>query len=509
MNERVLVLDFGAQYAQLIARRVRELGVYAEIVPADAPYDEILARRPAALILSGGPDSVYRDGAPRADERLLGAGIPLLGICYGMQYIAYLLGGCVQPGRPEYGPAQVHRTAAEDPLLAGLPDRFRVWMSHGDRVEQLPEGFQSLLASDGAPCAAMGDRRRRIYAVQFHPEVVHTEHGMEILRSFLYAIAGVHGTWDMGSFLEREVARIRAQVGEGSALVALSGGVDSAVAAAIVHRAIGDRLTAVFVDHGFLRDGEADEVEQTFTERVPLRLIRVPAGERFLEALRGVTDPELKRKRIGNLFIRVFEEEAAKVGPIDFLVQGTLYPDVIESGPGQAAVIKSHHNVGGLPEDLRFRLLEPLRDLFKDEVRRLGEELGLPYGLVHRQPFPGPGLAIRMVGEVQADRLEVLRRADLVVRREVEAAGLAEELWQWFAVLPGVRTVGVMGDHRTYGEAVVVRAVISDDGMTADWAKLDPALLQRIASALVSEVPGVNRVLYDITSKPPGTIEWE
>ncbi len=509
MTERVLVLDFGAQYAQLIARRVRELGVYAEIVPASAPYEAIMAKEPAALILSGGPDSVYRSGAPKMDERLLASGLPQLGICYGMQYLAHALGGRVDPGTPEYGPADVRRTDVDDPLIAGLPERLRVWMSHGDRVESLPDGFALLLASEGAPCAAMGDRSRGIYAVQFHPEVVHTEHGMDILRNFLYDIAGLHGGWDMGSFLEREVARIHAEVGDGSALVALSGGVDSAVAAAIVHRALGDRLTAVFVDHGFLRAGEAEEVERAFTERVPLRFIHVRAQERFLEALRGVVDPEEKRKRIGNLFIRVFEEEAQKLGPIDFLVQGTLYPDVIESGPGQAAVIKSHHNVGGLPDDLRFRLLEPLRELFKDEVRRLGQELGLPASLVQRQPFPGPGLAIRMVGEVQEERLDLLRRADMVVRREIEASGLAGELWQWFAVLPGVRTVGVMGDHRTYGEAVVVRAVTSDDGMTADWAKIDPRVLQRIASAVVSEVPGINRVLYDITSKPPGTIEWE
>ncbi len=509
MSERILVLDFGAQYAQLIARRVRELGVYAEIVPAAASYEHIMAKEPAALILSGGPDSVYRPGAPRMDDRLLTSGLPQLGICYGMQYLAHALGGRVDPGTPEYGPAQARRTGVDNPLIAGLPEHMQVWMSHGDRVASLPSGFSLLLASDGAPCAAMGDPGRRIYAVQFHPEVVHTEHGMDILRNFLYSVAALKGGWDMGSFVEREIPRIQAEVGQGSALVALSGGVDSAVAAAIVHRALGDRLTAVFVDHGFLRAGEAEEVERAFTERVPLRFIHVRAQERFLEALKGVVDPEEKRKRIGNLFIRVFEEEAQKLGPIDYLVQGTLYPDVIESGPGQAAVIKSHHNVGGLPEDLRFRLLEPLRELFKDEVRRLGQELGLPASLVQRQPFPGPGLAIRMVGEVQQERLELLRRADLVVRREVEAAGLASELWQWFAVLPGVRTVGVMGDHRTYGEAVVVRAVTSDDGMTADWAKLDPQLLQKIASAIVSEVEGVNRVLYDITSKPPGTIEWE
>ena len=509
MTERVLVLDFGAQYAQLIARRVRELGVYAEIVPASTPYRDIMAKEPAALILSGGPDSVYRSGAPTMDARVLASGLPQLGICYGIQYLAHALGGRVDPGTPEYGPADVRRTGVDDPLIAGLPERLRVWMSHGDRVESLPDGFSLLLASEGAPYAAMGDPRRGIYAVQFHPEVVHTEHGMDILRNFLYDIAGLRGGWDMGSFLEREVPRIQAEVGEGSALVALSGGVDSAVAAAIVHRALGDRLTAVFVDHGFLRAGEAEEVERAFTERVPLRFIHVKAQDRFLQALHGVVDPEEKRKRIGNLFIRVFEEEAQKLGPIDFLVQGTLYPDVIESGPGQAAVIKSHHNVGGLPDDLRFRLLEPLRELFKDEVRRLGQELDLPGSLVQRQPFPGPGLAIRMVGEVQEERLELLRRADQVVRREIEASGLAAKLWQWFAVLPGVRTVGVMGDHRTYGEAVVVRAVTSDDGMTADWAKIEPQILQRIASAIVSEVPGINRVLYDITSKPPGTIEWE
>ncbi len=508
MIETVLVLDFGAQYAQLIARRVREQGVYAEIVPVTASYEEIMAKHPGAVILSGGPDSVYREDAPAPDRRILESGVPILGICYGMQWLAYALGGRVDPGTPEYGPARAHRASQEDLLLHGVPQDFKVWMSHGDRVESLPDGFSLLLESEGAPCAAMGDARRGIYAVQFHPEVVHTDYGREILRNFLFRVSGLKGGWDMGSFLEREVERIRETVGDGSALVALSGGVDSAVAAAIVQRAIGERLTAVFVDHGFLRQGEGEEVERAFAGR-SLRFIHVKAQDRFLEALRGVTDPEQKRKKIGNLFIRVFEEEAAKLGPIEWLVQGTLYPDVIESGPGKADVIKSHHNVGGLPDDLQFRLLEPLRELFKDEVRLLGEELSLPRSLVRRQPFPGPGLAIRMVGEVQPDRLELLRRADAVVRREVEHAGADSEIWQWFAVLPGVRTVGVQGDHRTYGEAVVVRAVSSEDGMTADWAKLSHDLLQRIASAIVSEVPGINRVLYDITSKPPGTIEWE
>ncbi len=509
MNETVIVLDFGAQYAQLIARRVREQGVYAEIIPVTASYEEIMAKHPSALILSGGPDSVYREGAPTPDQRILDSGLPMLGICYGMQWLAFALGGQVDPGTPEYGPARARRaTTHEDLLLADVPQEFRVWMSHGDRVESLPPGFSLLVESEGAPCAAMGDAERRIYAVQFHPEVVHTDHGRDILRNFLFRVAGLHGGWNMGSFLEIEVERIRQAVGDGSALVALSGGVDSAVAAAIVQRAIGERLTAVFVDHGLLRQGEAEEVEQAFAGR-SLRFIHVRAEDRFLEALRGVTDPEEKRKKIGNLFIRVFEEEAEKLGPIDWLVQGTLYPDVIESGPGKADVIKSHHNVGGLPEDLRFKLLEPLRELFKDEVRLLGEELGLPRSLVRRQPFPGPGLAIRMVGEVQKDRLDLLRRADYVVRREIERAGADAEIWQWFAVLPGVRTVGVQGDHRTYGEAAVVRAVSSEDGMTADWAKLSHDLLQRIASAIVSEVPGINRVLYDITSKPPGTIEWE
>ncbi len=508
MSETVLVLDFGAQYAQLIARRVRDQGVYAEIIPVTASYEEIMAKEPAALILSGGPDSVYREDAPAPDRRILESGLPMLGICYGMQWLAYALGGRVDPGTPEYGPARAHRSAGDSSLLRGVPQEFQVWMSHGDRVESLPPGFSLLLRSEGAPCAAMGDEQRKIFAVQFHPEVVHTEHGKEILRNFLFEAAGLSGGWDMGSFLDIEVERIRETVGDGSALVALSGGVDSAVAAAIVQRAIGERLTAVFVDHGLLRDGEGEQVEQAFGSR-SLRFIHVKAQDRFLAALRGVVDPEEKRKKIGNLFIRVFEEEAAKLGPIDWLVQGTLYPDVIESGPGKAAVIKSHHNVGGLPDDLKFRLLEPLRDLFKDEVRLLGEELGLPRALVRRQPFPGPGLAIRMVGEVQAERLDLLRRADAVVRREIERAGADAEIWQWFAVLPGVRTVGVQGDHRTYGEAVVVRAVSSEDGMTADWARLPHELLQRIASAVVSEVHGVNRVLYDITSKPPGTIEWE
>lgn len=508
MKDEVIVLDFGAQYAQLIARRVREHGVYAEILPWTTPVAEILSREPGAIILSGGPESVYAPSAPAPDPALLESRIPMLGICYGMQWIARELGGRVVPGKPEYGPAEV-RQETVDPLLVGVPERFTAWMSHGDRVETLPEGFSRLLSSDGAPNAAIGDARRGIYAVQFHPEVVHTQHGREIIRNFLFEVAGLSGGWDMGSFIEREVPAIRDRVGDGKALVALSGGVDSAVAAAIVQRAIGDRLTAVFVDHGLMRAGEGDEVEQAFTETFPVHFVHVRAQERFVTALAGVTDPEVKRKTIGELFVRVFEEEAARLGQVDFLVQGTLYPDVIESGPGSASVIKSHHNVGGLPKDLRFKLLEPLRELFKDEVRALGDELGLPESLVRRQPFPGPGLAIRIVGEVTAPRLELLRHADLVVRREIAASGLERDMWQWFAVLPGVQSVGVMGDHRTYQEAVVVRAVTSDDGMTADWARLPHDVLQRIASAVVSEVAGVNRVLYDITSKPPGTIEWE
>jgi GMP synthase (glutamine-hydrolysing) len=502
----VLVLDFGAQYGQLIARRIREAGFYSELIPYHTPAEAVRRRRPLALVLSGGPRSVYEPGAPTLDPALLEAGVPVLGICYGMQLLAHALGGEVHPaaGR-EYGRVEVE-VEGED-LFQGLPRRFVVWMSHGDEVATLPPGFRRTARSPSCPVAAMADPHRRIWAVQFHPEVSHTEHGQAILRNF-FASAGLTPNWGGEDRVERLVAEARAAIGSDRAIVALSGGVDSAVAAALVGRAVGERLTAVFVDHGLLREGEREAVATAFAEQ-PLRLVVVDAAERFLAALAGVTDPEEKRRRIGHTFIEVFRAEADRLGPIEVLVQGTLYPDVIESGFGAAEVIKSHHNVGGLPAELGFRLVEPLRNLFKDEVRDIGRRLGLPAAIVERQPFPGPGLAIRMVGEVTQARLRLLRAADRVVRETIEAEPVARDLWQWFAVLPGVRTVGVMGDGRTYEEAVVVRAVTSSDGMTADWARLPHDLLARLADRLVREVPGVNRVLYDITSKPPGTIEWE
>ncbi len=509
-EELVAILDFGAQYGQLIARRVREARVYCEVFPASTPAARLAERRPKGIILSGGPASVYEPGAPKADPGIFELGVPILGICYGMQLTAYALGGDVRRGaRREYGGADLEVDAqAQDGLFAGLPRRLRVWMSHGDLVLTPPPGFRVLARTASTPVAAMGDPERRIYGVQFHPEVAHTPEGREILRNFLYKICGCHGTWTMASFVEEAVARVREQVGDGRAVCALSGGVDSAVAAVLVHRAIGDRLTCIFVDHGLLRLGEAEEVVRAF-RGLGLRLVAVDAGERFLARLRGVTDPEEKRKRIGEEFIRVFEEEARRLGDVEFLVQGTLYPDVIESGTGAAATIKSHHNVGGLPSEMRFRLVEPLRDLFKDEVRQVGRELGLPDEILWRQPFPGPGLAVRVLGEVTPERLELVRLADAVVREEVRAAGLEREVWQAFAVLTAQRSVGVMGDERTYGYAVAVRAVQSEDGMTADWVRLPYQVLERIAARIVNEVPGVNRVVYDVTSKPPGTIEWE
>jgi GMP synthase (glutamine-hydrolysing) len=510
---RVAVLDFGGQYVQLIARRVRECRVYCEILPPDVPPGELRAGGFAAAILSGGPASVYGDGAPRAHPELVRSGLPLLGICYGHQLLAHELGGrVVRAERAEYGGAELEVLVA-DGVLAGLPARTPVWMSHGDLVLEPPPGLVTLARTASTPVAAMGDPRRRIYGVQFHPEVAHTPLGERVLRNFLFGVAGLAPTWTMGSYADRAVAEIRSTVGEGRAISALSGGVDSAVATALVYRAIGDRLTAIFVDHGLGREGEAEEVVSAFARAFPgLRLVHVQAGERFLRALRGVTDPEQKRRIVGSEFVSVFEEEARRLGPVEFLVQGTIYPDVIESGQsraGKAAVIKTHHNVGGLPARMRLRLIEPLRPLFKDEVRALGEELGLDPQLLWRQPFPGPGLAIRILGEVTPERLAILRRADRIVREELAPHGLGREIWQAFAVLPGARTVGVQGDERSYGELVAVRAIASRDGMTADWARLPHELLARISTRITNEVPGVNRVVYDITSKPPATIEWE
>ena len=511
-RERVLILDFGGQYDQLIARRVREWGVYCEILPWRTPFREIEAFRPGGIIFTGGPGSVYEPGAPDTDPAVFGLGVPILGICYGCQLLAARLGGEVIPAGAdaarEYGRTET-AFSTENPLFRGLPEKSVTWMSHGDFISRLPEGFRDIANSEGCPTAAICDGERRFYGVQFHPEVRHTEYGREILRNFLYAVCGFHGTWTMENYRTQAVRELREKIGEERVLLALSGGVDSSVCAALLAEAVGEQLTCVFVDHGLLRKGEGDEVEAAFAHR-GARLIRVNAGERFRKKLAGIRNPEEKRKRIGEEFIRVFEEESRKLGRMDYLAQGTIYPDVIESGLGSAAVIKSHHNVGGLPDTVDFReILEPLRLLFKDEVRQLGRELGLPEGLVSRQPFPGPGLAIRIIGAVTKEKLAALREADAIFREELEAAGLGERTAQYFAVLTDLRSVGVMGDGRSYDRAVALRAVETEDFMTADWAKLPYALLDRVSRRIVGEVPGVNRVLYDVTSKPPATVEYE
>ncbi len=520
MQSSIVILDFGSQYTQLIARRIRELNVFSAVLPCTAPLAEIQALQPRGVILSGGPFSVYDEHAPKADPAILKMGLPVLGICYGLQWIVHMLGGRVQPAaRREYGDAEVAVLDRETVLFQGLPANLRVWMSHGDEALELPPGFH-VIAKTANALAGIANPAERIWAVQFHPEVQHTREGTELLRRFVLGICGVSADWTPQHFIDSTIANIRARVGSGHAICAISGGVDSSVAAALVHRAIGDKLTCVFVDNGVLRKDEFRKVQENLRGKLQLNLVAVDARERFLEKLAGVTDPEKKRKIIGREFIEVFDEEAERIavkagGPgrsgIDWLVQGTLYPDVIESASvhGPSHVIKSHHNVGGLPETMRLKLIEPLRDLFKDEVRRVGRDLGMPEDILGRQPFPGPGLAVRILGEVTPERVAMLQEADEIVVDEIKQAGLYREIWQAFAVLLPVQSVGVMGDQRTYANACAIRAVTSEDGMTADWAQVPYAVLARISNRIVNEVRGINRVVYDITSKPPGTIEWE
>ncbi len=513
-REEVIVLDYGGQYSQLIARRVRDCGVFSELLPSHTALEEIEQRKPRGIILSGGPASVYAEGAPSLERGLLELGVPVMGICYGMQLLVHELGGRVEQAEVgEFGRSDLKVTES-GVLLQGMPKEQTCWMSHRDTVIEPPPGFTALASSSVSPVAAVEDAERGIYGIQFHPEVVHTPYGEQILTRFLTEVCGCERTWSAAGIVEDQIERIRRQVGDGKVICGLSGGVDSSVAALLVHRAVGDQLTCVFVDHGLMRKDEGEQVVSAFRDTFKVPLVAVDAERRFLEKLKGVTEPEAKRKAIGAEFIRVFEEEAAKIStdePARYLVQGTLYSDVIESGGGTgAATIKSHHNVGGLPDDLQFELVEPLRALFKDEVRAVGAELGLPERLVWRQPFPGPGLAIRVVGgEATKERLDVLREADSILQEEIRKAGLYRELWQSFCVLPDVRTVGVQGDERTYGYVVVIRAVTSDDAMTADWARLPYDLLETIASRMINELREVNRVVLDITSKPPGTIEWE
>ncbi|MDW7673005.1 MAG: glutamine-hydrolyzing GMP synthase [Bacillota bacterium] len=508
-QETVLVLDFGGQYNQLIARRIREAKVYCEMISYKTPIEKIKAKNPIGIVLTGGPSSVYAEGAPHCDPKIFELGVPILGICYGMQLMAHFLEGEVKPAvHREYGKTSV-KVNNGIKLFQGLEESQVCWMSHGDQVLTAPKGFEITGATESVPVAAFADENRKMYGVQFHPEVKHTPNGQEMLVNFLYQVCGCKGDWSMESLVERLVAEIRAQVGDKKVLCGLSGGVDSSVAAVLVHKAIGDQLTCVFVDHGLMRKNERLQVEKIFNDLFNMNLVCVDAEEKFLSKLKGVVEPEAKRKIIGEEFIRTFEDEAKKLGKVDFLVQGTLYSDVVESGTDTAAVIKSHHNVGGLPEDMQFSLVEPLRELFKDEVRKLGEELGMPHDIVWRQPFPGPGLGIRILGEVTKEKLDILREADAIIYEEIKKAGLYKEIWQAFAVLPDIRSVGVMGDERTYSHTVVIRAVTSDDAMTADWARLPYDLLAEISSRLVNQVKDINRVVYDVTSKPPATIEWE
>ncbi len=511
-RESIIVIDFGSQYSMLIARRVRECHVYCELVPHDTPWEKIAPLNPRGFILSGGPASVYAAGAPLAPAYIYESRLPVLGICYGMQLITHQLGGKVSPGtKHEYGHAVLHISNIDSPLFADLPPQTPVWMSHGDQIEKMPSGFSALAYTENSPLAVMGNDKN-VFGLQFHPEVVHTPEGKTILKNFIYRICACTGNWTMGNFIAESIAKIKEQVGKGRAICALSGGIDSSVVAILIHRAIGDQLTCIYVNNGLLRREEVERTFNVFRLNMGMNIIYVDASERFLNRLKGVTDPEMKRKIIGGEFIKVFEEEAQKIGKVDFLAQGTLYPDVIESassGSKASAKIKTHHNVGGLPAKMTLKLLEPLRFLFKDEVRQVGLELGLPEEMVWRQPFPGPGLAIRIIGEVTKEKLEILRSADWVVMNEIKKAKLYRQLWQSFAILTDVKSVGVMGDFRTYGYLVAIRAVNSEDAMTADWARLPYDVLARISNRIVNEVPDVNRVVYDITSKPPATIEWE
>ncbi|PJI09380.1 MULTISPECIES: glutamine-hydrolyzing GMP synthase [Clostridium] len=508
-KQLVLVIDFGGQYNQLIARRVREHNVYCEIVPYTCSIEKIKEKNPKGIIFTGGPNSVYGDNTPKIDKEVFELGIPVLGICYGHQLISYTLGGAVKsPDVREYGKAEIC-IDEECVLFEGIDKKNTCWMSHTDYVEKVPEGFKVAAHTKQCPVAAMYNEEKKIYGVQFHPEVQHTPFGKDMLSNFLFKICKVNGDWSMSSFAEEKIQEIRKIVGDKKVICALSGGVDSSVAAVIVHKAIGKQLTCIFVDHGLLRKDEGDQVESVFKKQFDMNLIRVNAKDRFLGKLKGVSDPEKKRKIIGEEFIRVFEEEARKIGNTGFLVQGTIYPDVVESGTGTSAKIKSHHNVGGLPEDMDFSLIEPLRTLFKDEVRAVGEKLGIPHDLVWRQPFPGPGLAIRVLGEITEDKLKVVREADAIFRDEIAKAGLAEKIWQYFACLPNIRSVGVMGDERTYCHTIALRAVTSSDAMTSDWARIPYEVLDKVSRRIVNEVEGVNRIVYDVTSKPPSTIEWE
>lgn len=507
--DSVLVVDFGGQYSQLITRRIRELRVYSELIAYDTPLEKVVARKPKGLIFSGSPYSLSSGKFPQVSRKYLSLGIPILGICFGMQLITYLLGGKITAGgKNEYGKTEINLDISS-PLFDDLKPVETCWMSHKDSVEILPEGFKVIASTANLPIAGIGNEQDRIFGIQFHPEVMHTPSGMDILNNFLFNICDCKPDWTMVSIIEKRVAQIQEKVQEGRVICGLSGGVDSSVAALLVHKAVGDKLTCIFVDHGLLRMGEASQVEKTFKENFKVNLISIDARGRFLKKLKGVTEPEQKRKIIGNEFIRIFEEEAKKIDEVDYLVQGTLYSDVIESGTRDAAKIKSHHNVGGLPADMQLKLIEPLRYLFKDEVRRLGVELGLPEDIVWRQPFPGPGLAIRIIGEITSERISILQKADNIVLEEIKRADLYEKIWQSFAILPCIRSVGVMGDERTYAYPIAIRAVNSDDAMTADWVRLPYDILERISSRIINEVEGVNRVVYDISSKPPSTIEWE